>query len=951
MYNALLVLFLAIAAFLLIRGIQKRRLGLALAGVGVGVLTLAFLNLLGFWGEVLWFQALGYGDRIWTEIMAKVLLGIGGLVVGAVIVWLLTLSLRGWRKTTRLWAVLAGAIVGGAWGLSNWEVVLMYQHRVETGLREPILGQDTGFYLFALPLYDGLYTLLALLSLVALIGSLGALFLRTEGEEVKFAEPQDMPAEGGRGYGAFYVSAAVLTFSLAAGKFLARYHVLGSEWGVVHGPGWTDVHSRLPAYTIVAVITALVGFALLVPGLRHRLGSWSQSLRREGRGGPAVVYAVGTAGAGMLATWFLALTVVPGLVQWLRVEPNEISLERPYIAHNIEFTRNGFNIHKVEEHEYPAQAEFTRQTVEENPRVFNNIRLWDWRALDAVYKQFQEIRLYYEFTDVDIDRYSFADQYRQVMVSARELEIGNLPPQSQTFVNERFKYTHGYGITLATVNEFTPEGLPHLLIKDIPPASEHPELEVSRPEIYYGELTTYPAVVNSQEEEFDYPRGEENAYVRYQGEGGVLLSSLWRKFLFGYKFDGTRFFLSSYPREDSRVQFRRQVGQRVRAIAPFLQFDNDPYVILVDGRLKWIVDCYTTSPHYPYSEPFSGEFLEYRDGYVRGLRTGAGLQLRGINYIRNSAKAVIDAYDGSVDFYVFDPEDPLIRVWDRVFPGVFQSMDQMDPAVRDHVRYPVDMLLVQGLVFAKYHMTDPTVFYNQEDLWIRGTEKYYSGVQPVEPYYVMWELPESNQAEFSLILPFTPKNRQVLIGWIAGLCDGDNYGRLLAYKFPKERRVIGPQQVETKIDQDPYLSGQLTLWDQRGSNVIRGNVLAIPIGGTLIYVEPIYLQAETAAYPELRLVAVMHEDDLSYAETFSDAVAGLFGEGPPAREIGPGGVTAAAVPWRTAARQADRAFGHYLDALGTRSFGRAATQLDSLQQALDQLMRSASRGNQDDGEG
>ena len=391
------------------------------------------------------------------------------------------------------------------------------------------------------------------------------------------------------------------------------------------------------------------------------------------------------------------------------------------------------------------------------------------------------------------------------------------------------------------------------------------ELAVTRPEIYYGELTTEPVIVNTEEAEFDYPSGDTNVYTRYQGEGGVRLSNFWRKLLFGWKFDGSVFLFSSYPTAESRVLFHRQISQRVERLAPFLTFDADPYIVAHEGRLVWIIDGYTTSDYYPYSQAFDS----------RGESRRTIQSLDRVNYVRNSVKAVVDAYNGKVDYYVFDDDDPIIQTWARVFPGLLKPKADMPQGLREHVRYPNDFLLVQGLIYSQYHMSDPEVFYNQEDLWVRATEKHYKKIVPVEPYYVMWELPGSDRAEFVVILPFTPKNKQVLIGWIAGLSDGDNYGRLLAYNFPKDKRMLGPQQVETKIDQDPFLSGQLTLWDQQGSEVIRGNVLAIPVDNSLLYVEPIYLQAETAAYPELRLVAVMYGDQLSYATTFDEAVEGL----------------------------------------------------------------------------
>jgi uncharacterized membrane protein (UPF0182 family) len=570
------------------------------------------------------------------------------------------------------------------------------------------------------------------------------------------------------------------------------------------------------------------------------------------------------------------------------------------------------------------------------------VRLWDWRALEAVYKQFQEIRLYYEFTDVDVDRYHTSRGYRQVMVSAREMEPANLPAESRTFVNLRFKYTHGYGLTLAPVSDFTADGLPNLLIKDIPPRTDDEKLRVERPEIYYGELTRSHVFVDTSEPEFDYPSGDENVYVRYSGTGGVRITNLWRKFLFGWKFDGTRFLLSTYPTPESRVLFHREIRERVRTLAPFLKFDADPYVVLVDGKLYWIIDAYTASAYYPYSEPFSAtEPIESRQAErERKTAHGSTAALAGVNYVRNSVKAVVDAFNGSVTFYVFEPEDPLIQVWQRIFPKLFVPREKMPEGLNAHVRYPRDFLLTQGSVYAKYHMTDPAVFYNQEDLWMRATEKYYATVQPVEPYYVMWQQPGSKSPEFILMLPFTPKNRQVMIGWIAGMSDPANYGRLLAYKFAKEERILGPQQVETKIDQDSFLSAQLSLWDQRGSRVIRGNTLVIPIDNSLLYVEPIYLQAEAAAYPELRLVAVMHGDNLSYAETFDKALRGLLTEAakklPPALALGFKGEK---IPLKELISQANEAFKNYLRLQGEGRFVEAGKELSRLHEALQQLAK------------
>jgi uncharacterized membrane protein (UPF0182 family) len=928
MYIAIYMLMLAGAILVFYFGTRQQKRYLQVGGIVIALLTVFFFWFMNFWGEKLWFDAVGYSDRFWIVWLTQFLVFAIGFILGAVFIFLLTLGTDPGKKWIRISGILLGAVISGFWWSGKWEIILRFLHAVPAGIEEPVLGRDAGFYMFTLPFLDSIYWILLLLGILAL---LAVIISHTETSENRNSFrflPFDSYYQLKR-YDPLFLSAAVLILILAFGRYLKRFELMFSELGVVAGPGWTDDHIRLPLLLIISLFTALFGIAIVFPVFRKYLKNrFSRNTETS-----AVLISSGI----LLGIWIILLGIVPAIFQWLKVEPNEITVEKPYINHNIRFTRYGFHLNKIEEHEYPATDQFTRQTLEENTHLFDNIRLWDYRALDAVFRQFQEIRLYYEFTDVDIDRYTIDDAYREVMVSAREMQINNLPSQSQTFVNRRFKYTHGYGIVLNKVNEFTPQGLPNLLIKDIPPVSQYERLKISRPQIYYGELTNDHVIVNSEESEFDYPSGENNVYNRYEGTGGIQLNNLWRKFLFGWKFDGTRFFFSGYPTDESRLMFHRQIRDRIKTIAPFLYFDDDAYIVLVDGRLYWIVDAYTTSDHFPYSEPFySMERIEYDDQQDQNIYNRVMQHMQGVNYIRNSVKIIIDAFEGDVDFYVFEPDDPVIRVYDSIFPELFKEREEMPAQLQEHVRYPADMLLVQGLVYTKYHMTDPAVFYNQEDLWVRATEKYYGQVQPVEPYYIMWEQPGSDSMEFVLMLPFTPKNRQVLIGWIAGLCDGENYGRFLSYKFPKDKRILGTQQVETKIDQDSFLSGQLTLWDQRGSRVIRGNVLAIPVSNTMIYVEPIYLQSETAAYPELRLVAVMHNDKLSYAGSFDEALDGLF------TATGPGLPSAGeqAIPggnFRQLIEQARQSFEDYLNQMQQREFENAARSLKNLEEALEQL--------------
>ncbi len=938
MFTLFFVLLVGIGIYFIYRSRQTGKDRWTALGLGVILLTVLLFRFLDFWGEKLWFDELGYNDRFWTLFLAQVGFVAAGALIGLGITAALQRGLPPSKRALRWVGLGLGALIGGSWGYSNWSVFLQYWHKANTGLADPILGKDVGFYLFSLPFFDQIYSVLLLLSIASLgIAIVARYSLEQDGRNLRVERSEYIDEK--RSNRLLYINGGILLLLLAAGRYLERFHLLYSDLGAVSGPGWTDVHIMLPALWAAIGITALAGIALFVPAGRRAIQRMLYGFKVRQAGSP--LYVIGSMGLLVAITWILVLNVIPGTFQSFRVEPNEISYEKPYIRNNIDFTRHGFNLHTVESREFPVADTFTRSMVQNNQTIFNNIRLWDWRALDAVLKQFQEIRLYYEFNDVDIDRYEYDGQYRQVMISAREMRAKNLPQESQTFVNKVFKYTHGYGITQTTVSDFTPEGLPNLLVKNIPPESQHAALSVEEPRIYYGELTDDYVVANSSEPEFDYPRGDQNEYVSYPGDGGVLLSNFWRRLLFAYKMGDFKLLLTSYPSPESRIMFRRKIKERVRTLAPFLQLDSDPYIVNADGQLYWMIDAYTSSSYFPYAEPFTGtEEIQYKEGQQQTrLRVQHRADFAGKNYLRNAVKVVVNAFNGDVKLYTFDEEDPIIKVWSRVFPDMMKPRSEMPEALLRHIRYPVDYLLTQGLVYAKYHMDDPEVFYNQEDLWIRATEKYYGEVQPVEPYYIMWQPPGSEVAEFSLILPFTPKNRQVSIGWIAGLCDPQHYGRFLAYNFPKEKRVLGPQQVETKIDQNSYLSGQLSLWDQRGSRVIRGNVLAIPVEETIIYVEPIYLQAETAAYPELRLVCIMHNDKLSYAESFDEALEGLFGEEDrPAEEkdsrrAEPGASATA----QEQVQRAQAAFQEYQEATGNGQFDRAARAMEDLKAALESL--------------
>jgi len=942
MYNAILFILLATAGLLLLLGIRKNKKSFITLGALLIAFTVFFFWYMDFYGELLWFQSLGYDERFWVSIFSQSIFAAAGAVISALITFLLTSKIIRYRKVIRSLVFIIAILIGGSWGYSNWDVILKFWYAVPAGITEPIFNNDAGFYLFKLPFLQSIYSLLFSLSFISLIAIIISVFVSLSGDTPRFEYPVENVEQQ---FKQLYFIIGVFLLVLTLGKYLDRYSLMYTKTGIVAGPGWTDVNILLPGYSITIVISFFFALLFLIPGLRK--AAQKRFLNIFKRYGQLRIAFILSSLAILFVTWFLALIAVPGLFQWLRVQPNEITFEVPYISNNISLTRYGFGLNNIEEKEYPVIGDFTQANVDSNPAIFNNIRLWDWHALQAVYKQFQEIRLYYEFTDVDVDRYTYNNKYTQTMISARELEVNNLPKQSQTFVNRIFKYTHGFGITLASVSEFTQQGLPHLLIKDIPPVSEYSNLTVDQPRIYFGEVTNSHVIVNSKEDEFDYPSGEDNVYYNYKAKSGVEISNFWRKFLFGWKFDGSSFLFSSYTTENSRILFHRQIEERVKLLAPFLKFDDDAYIVLADGKLYWIIDAYTTSHYFPYSEPFSSiERIEYKEGErSKILENQIAGYLEGENYIRNSVKAVVDAFSGEVNFYIFDDKDPIIKVWKKIYPELLKSKDKMPKSIYAHIRYPKDLLLAQGSIYSKYHMNDPRVFYNQEDLWIRATEIYYKDVKPVDPYYIMWQLPEHNEPQFTLVLPFTPKNRQVSIGWITGMCDGDNYGKFLAYKFTKEKSVLGPQQVETKIDQDRFLSGQLTLWNQSGSNVIRGNTLAIPVDKTMFYVEPIYLQAETAAYPELRLVVVMHGDNLSYAETFEKALQGLFNKtGQQLPVTVQKSQDTKAQPTITNVqliKKANDAFNNYLKYLGDRKFSESSKELENLQNYLKELSEKA----------
>jgi uncharacterized membrane protein (UPF0182 family) len=656
----------------------------------------------------------------------------------------------------------------------------------------------------------------------------------------------------------------------------------------------------------------------------------------------------------------LLIYVGLGLVTWyvtgFIVKPNELVREKPYISHNIAFTRAAFGLTAVEQRAFPAKTGIEAINLVDNQQTLQNIRLWDWRALQDTLRQIQAIRTYYDFSDIDIDRYVLNGQERQVMVAARELNLQHLPESSRNWINEKLIYTHGYGVTMNPVNGFTPEGLPQLTLSNMPVQSSAPEIKVTRPEIYFGEETTTDVYVRTRQKEFNYPQGESNNLNTYEGTGGIAIGSLFNRLLLALdRGDLAKLPFSDDVKPDSRLLMRRDINTRVNALAPFLTFDSDPYVVVgADGRLYWLMDGFTSSDSYPYA-------THYR------------MNDANVNYLRNSVKVMVDAYDGSVRFYVFDATDPIIAAYQQLFPSLFHPSREMPAAVRAHVRYPELLLETQATVYSLYHMTDEQAFYNREDLWsvanqVTLGENREQVQQPLEPNFVLMRLPgEQRASEFVEILPFTPSKRNNLIGWIAGRSDGDDYGKVLVYDFPKSRLVDGPLQIEARIDQDPQLSSQLTLWSQQGSHVRRGSLLVIPIGEALLYAEPIYLQAERSPMPELRLVVLALQDRLGFGPTFEAAMQSLFGEaaataagvaapqplGGTAAGLAPAGAAGAGAEAAEGRRgaapvpadvqilidQAARDLGDYQRLTAEGKLAEAGQRLESLKKTLEKLKR------------
>jgi uncharacterized protein len=914
------------------------------------LLILAILAVLFFGGrsalsnyvDLLWFRSLGYGDVFWKTLSLQ--WGIFAAFAAAtfLILYGSFLALKrahladlptghtiliGGRPVKfpvepvlRLFALgvsLAIAAATGAGMMAEWPTLALfwYAPHPTDGVIDPIFGKPLNFFLFTLPAWQ---LIAAWLLSLTVIGCLLAVFfvLITGGSRMlagRLSRQVTLPWRG------LSITFALLLLILAMRVYLGRFERLFEDHTIFGGVTYTDAHVTLTGMLVVYAALILGAVIAAVNALRTPRGRWLVAAIL-----PAAVCYVAVQGIGWYVNSFI-------------VKPNELNREKPYIVYNTDLTRQAYGLNRVAQREFPAETTVEAADPANNRATLQNIRLWDWHALQDTLRQIQEIRTYYDFPDIDIDRYDIDGTTREVMLAPRELNVDKLPESSRNWINEKLIYTHGYGITMNPVNGFTAEGLPTLILSNMPVQSTVRSLTVKRPEIYFGELTNTDVYVKTRQQEFNYPQGSTNNLTSYEGNGGILLGGFFRRMIIALdQSDLAKLPFSDDVNQNSRLLMRRNIRDRVAALAPFLTYDPDAYIVLDDdGRLSWIMDAFTVSDSYPYS-------THYR------------LDNNSINYMRNSVKAVVDAYDGTTTFYVLDPDDPIIAAYRRIFPSLFKDAAMMPPGLRKHVRYPELLLKLQAEVYGLYHMTDPAAFYNREDLWTVATEVGMSEsgqqvTQAMQPNFVQMKLPGETGEEFVEILPFTPANRNNLIGWIAGRSDGAQYGASVVYNFPKTKLVDGPLQIEARIDQNAQLSGQLTLWNQQGSHVRRGALLVIPTGRALLYAEPIYLQAERSPMPELRLVVLALQDRLAYGPTFESAMAALFGGAVSS-------LTAAAVPAEplrgapasTASPQpaadlnaliaeAAKDLADYQRLTAEGKLGEAGQKLEELKRALDKL--------------
>ena len=834
--------------------------------VGIGIVLSVVLGLVQKW---LWMRQLDYVGIFWTILSVK--WGIFGvtLIISVLYLWL---NLRFAAKNIDLvdgesffnkafkhpvdasrtinvvvspqllvfaidFAIVVLSLIFAMSVSSQWDTYLRFRYGGSFGVADPLFGIDLGFYVFRLPFYElvqGSITVLTVSALAILT------FCSIFGVSQSKSSGKITVPDGARKH--FMVLLFILVANLGWGFVLDHYELVYSTLGVVHGAGYAAAHVTRVALWVMTGASALACVLLAISFFRARTKYIVAGI---------VTYA---------GLYVVAVLALPFLFQTFVVKPNELSLETPYLNHYIDYTRRAYKLDGIQETAYPALADLTPDVIARNEDTIQNIRLWDTRPLLQTYQQTQAIRLYYEFYNVNVDRYHLADGFHQVMLSPREL-ASQLPAQAQTWVNENLEFTHGEGMVMNFVSSSTGGGLPQYLLENVPAKSQY-GLTITQPAIYFGNVAPGYKIVNTGIKEFDYPKGNENVYASYQGTGGIPIDSIWKRLLFAWTQKDINILLTGYLRPDSRIQIWRGVQERVAQVAPFLLLDKVPYAVLSEGRQYWIQDAYTVSDRYPYSNVQT-------DGSAQGM-----------NYIRNSVKVVVDMYNGTVSFYIMDPNDPLLAMYKRAFPGVFKNLNELSADLKSHLRYPEDMFGIQADEYKTFHMTDPQVFYNREDLWVAPQEKYDGAVAAMDPYYILMKLPGSQQLEYLIMTPFTPQKRDNMIAWLAARCDFPDYGRMLFYELPKDKLIFGPNQISAMIDQSTTISQQLTLWDQKGSGVIRGKLIVIPNENSFLYVVPLYLKAEGTSFPQLKRVIVATGDKVVMEPTLDEALGSLFGTAP-----------------------------------------------------------------------
>lgn len=813
-----------------------------------------------------WFDALGFRTIFLISLQTKILLFLASFILffmfAIINIWIASKlhdpKLKHLPMKIKVIIALIISFFVGIATSTQWFTLLQYLNQTPFNLTDPIFTKDIAFYIFSLPFLLALWkfamTVVFITAILVALDYFQSALLTMFTKPKVTVEPGKIPASSFDLKGFFsnlkrkalihMTTLASFVFILLAGKYyLTRYSIMYSEQGIVVGAGYTDVVVFLP------IIKFLMIFAIIIVALFYIwLFLMSKKLKKR--------HIIGTIIVIYLIFAVFGPTLIPAIVQALRVSPNELNLEKPFIQNNIKFTKLAYNLDQVQEKDFLSAQTITAETLEDAAETIDNVRLLDWRPLTQTYKQTQEIRLYYDLSGIDIDRYTIDGKYTQVMLAPREMDQKDITSNAQTWVNLHQIYTHGFGAVVSPVNSVTKEGLPNFFVKNIPPVSEYEELEITQPRVYYGEKYNNYVVVDTKTEEFDYPSGTTNKYIHYDGKGGVKLDSFIKKLFLALRFKDIKLLLSGDITSDSKIMFDRNIKKRVKKITPFLELDEDPYLVISKGKMYWIQDAYTVTGNYPYSHKFNN-----------------------INYIRNSVKVVIDAYDGKVTYYITDIEDPLIYTYAKIFPKQFKLIDSMPDDLKKHIRYPADLFKIQSRIYSTYHMNDPNVFYNKEDAWQIPYEIYGTGEQVVvEPYYIIIKLPGEEKEEFVLMTSFTPIKKDNMVSWFAARSDNDQYGKLLLYKFPKDKLVYGPMQIEAKFDQDSDISQQLTLWSQQGSKVTRGNLLVIPIKDSILYIEPLYMQAEKGQLPQLKRVLVSDGEKVVMEKSLSDALNVLFGK-------------------------------------------------------------------------